>query len=78
MIETFLHAVQGVSIELEQADRLATGLTRLSEAEFDVLLLDLGLPDSQGLDTFLRVRDEVGRVPIEEFDRMFDEPDGGS
>ncbi|MFW6171769.1 MAG: PAS domain-containing protein, partial [Planctomycetota bacterium] len=64
LIQTFLDAVQGVSIELEQADRLATGLARLSETEFDVLLLDLGLPDSQGLDTFLRVRDEVGRVPI--------------
>ena len=38
--------------ELEHATQLASGLDRLSRGRFQVLVLDLGLPDSQGLETF--------------------------
>ena len=49
---------------LEFVDRLSTGLRRLSEGEIDLALLDLGLPDSQGLDTLDRVQTEAPDVPI--------------
>ncbi len=50
--------------ELARADRLSAGLERLSGQEFDVALLDLSLPDSQGLDTFVRAHEKAPGVPI--------------
>ena len=38
------------------ADRLAAGLKRLGEGGTDLVLLDLILPDSQELETFVRVK----------------------
>jgi len=49
---------------LEFVDRLSIGLRRLSEGGIDLALLDLGLPDSQGLDTLDRVQTEAPDVPI--------------
>ncbi len=50
--------------ELERLDRLEPALERLKHAGVDVVLLDLGLPDSQGIDTFARARLEAPRQPI--------------
>lgn len=50
--------------DLEWVDRLSTGLERLSTGGIDAILLDLILPDSQGLDTFVRVHAQAPRVPI--------------
>lgn len=52
------------TFELEVVDCLSRGLERLSEGRFDILLLDLNLPDSQGLDTFIRVHTQVTQIPI--------------
>ena len=49
--------------ELECIDRLRPALDRLQKRPIDVVLLDLGLPDSQGLETFRSVR-EVVEQPI--------------
>jgi two-component system cell cycle response regulator len=49
---------------LEQAASLSEGTRRLQEENFDVLLLDLGLPESHGLDTFMRCRDLASEVPV--------------
>jgi DNA-binding response OmpR family regulator len=40
----------------EWADRLSTGLERLSGGNFDAVLPDLTLPDSHGVETLSRVR----------------------
>jgi signal transduction histidine kinase len=37
---------------------------RATEQSWDVVLLDLGLPDSDGLDTLVRLREAFPRVPI--------------
>ena len=50
--------------ELEYADRLITGLRCLAEGDIDVILLDLGLPDSHRFDTFARVHAQAPQVPI--------------
>lgn len=47
-----------------QANCLADALAHLAKQQFDVLLLDPGLPDSTGLPTFLAARDHAGEVPV--------------
>jgi GAF domain-containing protein/CheY-like chemotaxis protein len=52
------------SLDLESADCLSTGLERLAEGGIAVVLLDLSLPDSHGLETFARVHARAPQVPI--------------
>jgi signal transduction histidine kinase len=52
------------TVELEYADRLASGLEHLANAGADVVLLDLSLPDSSGFDTFLQVHAAAPSIPI--------------
>jgi len=54
----------GMFFELEHADQLRSGLERLAAGEIDLVLLDLGLPDSQGLDTLRKLRSQAARVPV--------------
>jgi PAS domain S-box-containing protein len=49
---------------LESAPRLSVALARLEAGGIDLVLLDLGLPDSQGLDTLHRLRDAEPAVPV--------------
>jgi signal transduction histidine kinase len=51
-------------VELSHADRLASGLEHLANRETDVVLLDLSLPDSRGLETFVRVHAAAPDVPV--------------
>jgi len=50
--------------EVELADSLSKALEILGSKHVDAVLLDLGLPDSQGFDTFRRIRDRVPGTPI--------------
>jgi diguanylate cyclase (GGDEF)-like protein len=52
------------SFEIEHVARLAQGLERLASAGASLVLLDLSLPDSLGLDTFARVYAHSPAVPI--------------
>ncbi len=45
----------GNQYELEHTEFLEEGLKKLDENTYDVILLDLGLPDSTGLDTLKKV-----------------------
>lgn len=54
----------GVGYNVITAVSLAEGLQHIAQDEIDVILLDLVLPDSQELDTFIRVRTAAIRVPI--------------
>lgn len=49
---------------LRHADRLDDGLQQLGDEALDVVLLDLGLPDSTGIATLETVRDHSQKVPI--------------
>ena len=49
---------------LEVATSLAASLERLRAGGIDVLLLDLGLPDSRGLSTFTSVHAKIPALPI--------------
>ncbi len=50
--------------ELDVADSLETGLARLAQDGIELVLLDLGLPDSQGLDTFSQIHSKYPHAPI--------------
>ncbi len=43
---------------------LADALQCLREAPFDLVLLDLSLPDSKGIETLLRLQDETSTLPV--------------
>ena len=59
-----LDKVAGTRFQLEAARDLALGVERLAGGDIDVVLLDLTLPDSSGLDTFTGVKRHAGDVPI--------------
>jgi len=50
--------------KLVQADCLSAAIERLKREPFDLMLLDLSLPDAEGLDTLMRARAEAPKVPI--------------
>jgi DNA-binding response OmpR family regulator len=64
ILREMLAGASGTEFDLAWADRLSTGLERLAAGGFELVLLDLGLPDSQGLDTLGRVRVQAPDVPI--------------
>ena len=64
LIREMLAEARGVTFSLEYADRLQVGLEHLREGGIDVVLLDLGLPDSQGLETLSKIYAQAPEVPI--------------
>ena len=64
MVEGMLSEVQPGLVTLEYADCLSAGLKRLALSGIDVILLDLSLPDSEGIETFACVHTQAPHVPI--------------
>jgi len=64
MIQEMVTKVMDTPFEFDCVKKLSTGLNRLSEGGIDVVLLNLSLPDSQGLDTFIRINTQAPDVPI--------------
>ncbi len=52
------------SYHLAQVDRLLIGLARLAADDFDVVFLDLGLPDSKGMDTLKAITKNAVHLPV--------------
>ncbi|RPI08755.1 MAG: response regulator, partial [Acidobacteriales bacterium] len=64
LIQETLSEEGAAAMDVRWAELLSTGLKQLTEADPDVVLLDLSLPDSQGLDTFLKLRAQVPNIPV--------------
>lgn len=59
-----LKAVAGIA-EIETADRLETAIRRVDLSPVpDVILLDLNLPDVNGIDGLIRLRQAAAQVPV--------------
>jgi two-component system, cell cycle sensor histidine kinase and response regulator CckA len=64
LIREMLAEVKNASFQLEWVDRLAKALDRIAQGNIDVVLLDLTMPDSSGLETFTKMHSRNPRVPI--------------
>ena len=64
LIQIMLSDAGSGIFQLERAERLSSGLKRLASGDIGLVLLDLSLPDSQGLDTFSRLYTESRGIPI--------------
>jgi DNA-binding response OmpR family regulator len=64
LIEEHLEEFANFSYELSNVGTLKEGLNILKEQPFDVVLLDIVLPDSDGVNTFFRVHNQNSRIPV--------------
>jgi PAS domain S-box-containing protein len=64
LVREMLTAAGGTSFQVQHVNLLAAACQVLAREGADVVVLDLGLPDSGGLRTFDRVRREAPSVPI--------------
>ena len=64
LIQLMLTEASATSFLVEHVDRLSAGVEHLISGGFDIVLADLSLPDSHGLETFLRLHALAPQVPI--------------
>jgi sigma-B regulation protein RsbU (phosphoserine phosphatase) len=72
-LRTVLGKVTGTRFQLETAPTLAASVERLAAADIDLVVLDLALPDSTGLDTFKGIKSHARDVPVMILSGMDDE-----
>ncbi|MDP4194863.1 MAG: response regulator, partial [Bacteroidota bacterium] len=63
-ISTIMKEEDWIDIHVEQAFRLSSGIDKLKKGQYDVILLDLTLPDSFGIETVKKLLAEVSDVPV--------------
>ncbi len=63
-LSVVLAGIRGEPFRLEVAESLADGLSRVKQGRVDAIVLDVTLPDSTGLTTFLRIQPKAPHVPI--------------
>ncbi|MEI8042409.1 MAG: response regulator [Verrucomicrobiota bacterium] len=64
LIREMLACSGPVTFQVESVARLSEALARLANHDMDAVLLDLGLPDGQGLPTLHRLQAEKPEIPI--------------
>ena len=64
LIQGLLEGNQATVFEVTWVDRLQKAIDLLRQSQFDAILLDLSLPDTQGLPTLERLQQENQRTPI--------------
>jgi len=52
-----------ISFQINSVSRLSEAIARLEGESYDLLLIDLGLPDSRGLETFYKVQTAAPNIP---------------
>ena len=63
-IRGMLISEEDKGINLGYANKLSSGLKRIERENFDVLLLDLNLSDSRGLNTLIKTKKKTRDLPI--------------
>jgi DNA-binding response OmpR family regulator len=73
LIREHLSEEKTVEFRLERVDRLSTAIELLGRSQFDIVLLDLGLPDSSGTETFDRLHEACQTTPVIILTGLYDE-----
>jgi PAS domain S-box-containing protein len=76
LIREMLNRSKSDPFELDCVGHLHAGLTYLDEGRPDIILLDLGLPDSQGLNTLTKLNDSIMGIPVVVLTGLDDEATG--
>jgi len=76
LIEEMLEKFSDFPYKLKNVGTLNEGLSLLKERSFDLILTDLSLEDSDGIDTFLDIHARNSRIPIIIFTASKDEKIG--
>jgi len=63
-LASMLLTAKGNEFRMESRERLSSGLERLAQGGIDIVLLDLSLPDSQGIQTFERLHEAAPSLPV--------------
>lgn len=66
----------GCEVALDTAEKLSVGLERIARDGLDVIILDMNLPDSSGLDTLKKVLAKACNIPIVVLTGLSDESVG--
>ena len=74
LIREMLKELPAGTLQLQQVGRLDSAMERLRQEAFDVVLLDLGLPDAQGMETLTLIQKASRSVPIVVLTSFDDEP----
>jgi len=72
--EMLSESVENMSVE--HAGRLTEAIKRLEAGDIDIILLDLGLPDSFGIQTVRSICEKIGSLPIVVLTGLSDEKAG--
>ena len=64
VIQRLLNHSESQSFSVVHSPSLADAVTQLATGDFDVCLLDLGLPDGSGIDSLHQIRSVDARIPI--------------
>lgn len=64
LLEVLLNESVVAEFRVVNAERLNTALQLLEQQPFDVILLDLSLPDTTGMETFRKLQSTVPHMPI--------------
>ena len=73
LVKEMLADSEAERYELVQVARLDQALVTLASESIEVILADLGLPDSQGLETIKRLRAAFPELPVIVMSGMSDE-----
>ncbi len=64
LIKEMLDKLDESPLSIERADNLSSALSRLKKGDINGVLLDLSLPDSQGLDTYKSIQAAAPEMPV--------------
>src|SRR5437762_1748666 len=64
LLQEILRRTPGFTHDLQWVQLVASGLAKLAAQPFDLIFLDLSLPDSQGFETVTQMRAAAAQVPL--------------
>ncbi len=64
LIRLSLRRIRDINVKLQWSPSLSSALDKLSSEKFDIVLTDLGLPESRGIESFLKLHAQYSTVPV--------------